>query len=277
MLRARLFVLAAAVLWSTAGAAIKLSALSGLQIASGRSLVAAVALALLVPGARRLPTRKIALAALAYAATVTLFVIANKLTTAANAIFLQDAAPLYVMLLSPWLLGERPSRSELTSAPLFLLGLTLFFFDQLTPGQVTGNGVAIASGVAFALAIIGLRAVGKDGPVALVWGNVIAGVGVAPFALGGPMPGGVDLAVLAWLGVVQLAVAYLLFSKGVEQTPASEAALLILIEPVLSPVWTWLAAGERPGPWALVGGAVILLATLWRVAVAARAAKPVTP
>jgi drug/metabolite transporter, DME family len=269
-LKARLFVLAAAVLWSTAGAAIKLTGLSGLQVSSGRSLVAAAVLLLLVPAARKRPSRKALWAALAYAATVTLFVIANKLTTAANAIFLQDAAPLYVMLLSPLLLGEKPSRSELTSAPIFLVGLALFFFDQLSPGQMLGNGVAILSGVAFALAIIGLRAVAEEGPVALAWGNLIAGLGVLPFAAPGFAPVANDWLVLGWLGVFQLAAAYLLFSRGVQQTPATEASLLILIEPVLSPVWTFLFAGERPGPWALAGGAVILAATLWRVAVASR-------
>lgn len=272
-MQARLFVLAAAVLWSTAGAAIKLTDLTGLQVSSGRSLVAAAVLLLLVPAARRRPSKKALWAALAYAATVTLFVIANKLTTAANAIFLQDAAPLYVMLLSPLLLKEKPSRSELSSAPVFLLGLALFFFDQLSPGQLLGNGVAILSGVAFALAIIGLRAVGEEGPVTLVWGNLFAGVGVAPFALAGFAPSGADLLVLGWLGVFQLAAAYLLFSRGVRDTPATEASLLILIEPVLSPVWTFFLAGERPGPFALAGGAVILAATLWRVVVASRYAR----
>jgi drug/metabolite transporter, DME family len=176
------------------------------------------------------------------------------------------------MLLSPMLLNERPSRSELTSAPIFLIGLALFFFDQLSPGQMLGNGVAILSGVAFALAIIGLRAVGEAGPLALSWGNLLAGVGVAPFAAAGFAPVATDWLVLGWLGVFQLAAAYLLFSRGVRETPATEASLLILIEPVLSPVWTFIFAGERPGPWALAGGAVILMATLWRVSVASRTA-----
>ena len=269
-MKARLFVLAAAVLWSTAGAAIKLTSLTGLQVSSGRSLLAAAVLLLLVPRSRKRPSRKALWAAVAYAATVTLFVIANKLTTAANAIFLQDSAPLYVMLLSPLLIGERPSRSELTSAPLFLLGLVLFFFDQLTPGQMLGNGIAILAGVAFALAIIGLRAVGDEGPVTLAWGNLIAGVGVLPFALSGFSPTVSDALALAWLGPFQLAAAYMLFSRGVRETPATEASLLILIEPVLSPIWTFAFTGERPGPWALAGGAVILAATLWRVMIASR-------
>jgi drug/metabolite transporter (DMT)-like permease len=199
-----------------------------------------------------------------------LFIIANKLTTAANAIFLQDTAPLYVLLLSPLLLGERPSRSELTAAPIFLIGLSLFFLDQLAPGQVLGNGIALASGVAFALTILGLRAVSAEGSVVLVWGNLLAGLSVLVPALSSPAPTPLDIGTLVFLGVFQLGLAYTLFSRGIQETPAVEASLLILLEPVLNPVWTFLFTGERPGPWALTGGAIILLATAWRTLVGAR-------
>jgi len=139
-------VLAAATLWSTAGAAIKLCGLSGWQINLGRSLIAAGVLALLFRDGRRRPDRGVLWVSVAYAFTVLLFVLANKATTSANAIFLQDTAPVWVLLLSPWLLHERPSRSELLSVPLFLVGLTLFFLDQLSPGQTVGNVIALASG-----------------------------------------------------------------------------------------------------------------------------------
>ena len=264
MLRPRLFLLAAAVLWSTAGAAVKLSTLSAWQLASGRSLIAAGVLALALPASRRLPSRRALLAAVAYASTVVTFILANKLTTAANAIFLQDTAPLYVLLLSPLLLRERPTRGELMAVPVFLLGLSLFFLDQLHPGQLTGNLVALGSGVAFALCILGLRAVGDEGQGVLVWGNLIAGTSVLLPALGGPPPTPLDLGLLVFLGVFQLGMAYACFQRGLRDTPAVEASLLILLEPVLNPVWTFLLAGERPGPWALVGGTIILLATAWR-------------
>lgn len=264
MLRSRLYLLAAAALWSTAGAAVKLSSLSAWQIASGRSLVAALVLALALPAGRRLPSRRGLAAAVAYAATVVLFISANKLTTSANAIFLQDTAPLYVLLLSPLLLRERISRSELAAVPVFLLGLSLFFLDQLAPGQLLGNAVALGSGVAFAFCILGLRAVGDEGSAVLVWGNLIAGVGVLLPALGGPRPTPLDLGLIVFLGVFQLGLAYALFQRGLRETPAVEASLLILLEPVLNPVWTFLFAGERPGTWALVGGTIILLATAWR-------------
>jgi len=260
----RLYLLAAAVCWSTAGAAVKLSTLSAWQLAAGRSLVAVLVLALALPSGRRLPSRRGALVTFAYAATVTTFIIATKLTTSANAIFLQSTAPLYVLLLSPVVLGERPSRGELLAVPVFLLGLGLFFLDQLHPGQRWGNVVAMASGIFFALCILGLRAVKDEGTSVLVWGNVVAGGFALFFAMDGPRPTTMDVGLVLFLGVFQLALAYSLFQRGLRETPAVEASLLVLLEPVLNPVWTFLLAGERPGSWALVGGTIILVATAWR-------------
>jgi DME family drug/metabolite transporter len=263
-MRYRLLLLAAAVLWSSAGAVIKLSALDAWQLAGGRALVAAIFLALVVPTARRRPSPRLLLVGLAYAATTVLFVLANKLTTSANAIFLQDTAPLWVLLLSPWLLGERPTRGELLSVPVFGAGLALFFVDQLSPGQLAGNLVALVAGVAFAASILGLRRLGPEGPAALVWGNLLAAAVTLPLWPLGPAATAGDLGAVAFLGVFQLGLAYLCFSLGLRGTPAVEASLLVLLEPVLNPVWTYLFAGERPGPWALLGGGVILLATVWR-------------
>jgi drug/metabolite transporter, DME family len=257
-------ILAAAALWSTAGAAIKLCSLNAWQISLGRSLVAAGVLWLFLPGARARPTRSTWAVASAYAVTVVLFTVANKLTTSANAIFLQDTAPLYVLLLSPLLLHERPTRGELLSVPLFLLGLLLFFRDQLTPGQVSGNLIALASGVAFALCILGLRRLGGDNAPAVLLGNLLAGAASLPGSLGGPPVTPRDLAIVLFLGVFQLGLSYALFARGLRHTPATEASLLALLEPVLNPVWAFFLAGERPGPWALAGGSLVLLGTLWR-------------
>ena len=257
-------VLAAATLWSTAGAAIKLCGLSGWQINLGRSLIAAGVLALLFRDGRRRPDRGVLWVSVAYAFTVLLFVLANKATTRANAIFLQDTAPVWVLLLSPWLLHERPSRSELLSVPLFLVGLTLFFLDQLSPGQTVGNVIALALGVAFALCILGLRKLGPRNVGAIVWGNLIAALIALPMAVRGPSPTVRDLGLVAFLGVFQLGLSYGLFARGLRHTPAVEASLLALVEPVLNPVWTFLFTGERPGPWAVRGGVIILVATLWR-------------
>jgi drug/metabolite transporter (DMT)-like permease len=281
-LRHRLYILLAAVLWSTAGAAIKRCDLDGWQIAGGRSAVAGLFLLLAVPATRRLPTsagawRRVLATAVAYAFTVVLFVNATKLTTAANAIFIQDSAPLWVLLLSPFLLQERPTRAEVLAVPVYGAGLGMFFLDELTGGQVAGNLVALASGVAFAFSIMGLRRLREDGPAALAWGNLLAALLALPFAVGGPAPSGLDLALVGYLGVFQLGLSYLLFSKGLHGTPAVEASLLVLLEPVLNPVWTFLAAGERPGPWAIAGGAVVLAATAWRTVAPALATRRYRP
>jgi len=260
----RLYILAAALLWSSGGAAIKLCRLDAWQLAGGRSLIAGLLILALSPSARRRPTKLSFGVAVAYVFTVVLFVTATKLTTAANAIFIQDTAPLWVLLLSPWLLKEHPTRGELLSVPIFGVGLGLFFLDQLSPGQFTGNLVALASGVAFGLSILGLRRLGDGGPAALVLGNLLAAAVTMPMWFSGPTPNAMDLGLVAFLGVFQLGLSYLLFSWGVQGTPAVEASLLVLLEPVLNPVWTFLFAGERPGPWAIVGGAVILAATAWR-------------
>ncbi len=264
MLKSRLLLLSAAVLWSTAGAAIKSCGLDAVQIAGARSLVAAVFLFLAVRDARTRPDRRVLLVGCAYAVTVVLFVVATKLTTAANAIFIQDTAPLWVLVLSPWLLDERPTRGELLAIPIFGLGLGLFFVDELSPGQALGNLTALVSGGAFALSIVGLRLLRERGPAALAWGNAIAAAATLPLWSRGPAPTGLDLGLVLYLGIFQLGLAYLCFSRGVTGTPAIEASLLILIEPVLNPIWTFLVAGERMGPWAVAGGAVVLLATAWR-------------
>ena len=264
MLRPRLEILAAAVLWSTAGAAIKLCALTGWQIAGGRSLVAGLFVFAFFPESRRLPGWRVLLVSVSYTATVVFFVLATKLTTAANAIFIQDTAPLWVLLLSPWLIHERPTRGELLAVPIYGLGLGLFFLDELSAGQKLGNLVALVSGVAFAFSIVGLRHVKGAGNSAIAWGNLLAAAVALPLWTQGPVPRALDLALLLYLGVFQLGLAYVLFSKGLHGTPAVEASLLALLEPVLNPIWTFLLAGERPGPWAIAGGAIVLAATAWR-------------
>jgi DME family drug/metabolite transporter len=261
----RLQILAAAVLWSTAGAAIKLTSLNAWQIAGGRSLVAAIAVAAMVPGARVRPGIRVLAVALVNAATVILFVVATKLTTAANAIFLQETAPLWVLLLAPLLIRERPSRGELLSIPVYAVGLALFFVDDLSAGQTAGKLCALGSGLTFAVMIVGLRHLRDEGPGALLWGSVIAALVTLPLWGTGPAPTTTDLGLLLFLGVFQLALAYVCFARGLGGVTAVEASLLMLLEPVLSPIWAYLAVGERPGPWALAGGVIVLAATAWRV------------
>ena len=268
---ARLAVLAAAVLFSTGGAAIKASSLSGWQVAFLRSCVAAVALALFCPRSLRAGGWRAAAGGAAYSVVILLFVLANKLTTAANAIFLQSASPFYLLLLAPWLLKERVRGRDVALILVMAAGMGLCLAGSppaaaTAPNPALGNALGAAAAVAWAVTLIGLRSLagGQDsGDKALgmvVWGNIIAGLVAAPFAFPvGAMPAR-DWLVIGYLGVFQIALAYVCLTAGMRRVPALEASLLLLVEPVLNPVWAWLAHGEDPGAWSIAGGALILAA-----------------
>jgi drug/metabolite transporter (DMT)-like permease len=267
-------ILAAAVLFSTGGAVVKATTLTGWQVASLRSGIAVVAILILVPAARRGWTRRTWIVALAYAATMICFVLANKLTTAANTIFLQASAPLYVLLLSPLLLGERIERRQLVPMGLMVIGMVCFFVggepvSATAPDPMMGNIVAAGAGLFYALLILGLRWIGRGAEdpgttiSAVCCGNLIAALVSMPmaFPLGALTP--TDWAAVSFLGVIQIGVAYALLVRGVARVPAIEASLLLLAEPVLSPFWAWLVHGEVPTLWAVAGGSIILGVTAW--------------
>lgn len=278
--RAHVALLATALLFSTGGAAIKACQLTAWQVASFRSGVAALVLALLVPEARRVSWR-ILVVAVAYALTLTTFVLANKLTTAAQAVFLQAAAPLYVVVLERWLLGTRLSGRDVPVLGLVAAGVALLFFGSgdgfaTAPDPARGNLIAIASGVFYACMMVGLRWLAVDRPAvgaaqaAAVWGNGMAFVLVLPLAL--PVVGArpLDWALIGYLGTFQIALAYYLVSRAMRTVTALDTALLLLIEPVLNPIWVWWLHGETPGPLAIAGSALVLTATAWRVIAAPR-------
>jgi drug/metabolite transporter, DME family len=276
-------VLAAAALFSSGGAAIKAASLNAWQVASFRSAVAAVALLVMMPEARRRPRPQVLLVGVAYATTMVLFVLGNKLTTAASTIFLQSTAPLYVLLLGPWLLKEKVRPADLVYMAVLGLGLGTFFLgldpvSATAPNPWLGNVLALLSGVFWALTVMGLRALGRGGsdwgPSAAICGNVFAALGCLPLALPVVSSRPVDWAVVIGLGIFQIGLAYVFLIRGLRQVTALEASLLLLLEPVLNPIWAWLVHGERPGTWSLAGGAVILLATLAKSAWDAR--RPVT-
>ncbi|HYW47731.1 MAG TPA: DMT family transporter [Bryobacteraceae bacterium] len=280
-LRYRALLLAAAVLFSTGGAAIKSATLTGWQIACFRSAVAAAVLLLVLPEARRGWRWRIVPVAAAYAATLITFVLANRLTTGADAIFLQSTAPLYLLLLGPVLLGEPARRADFLYIAAVLAGMAVFFLGsepalETAPNPAKGNLIAASSALAYALMLAGLRWLARrgnrDAAVATVaLGNVLASVATLPLALpvaaGAGAGTGHNLAIILYLGVVQIGVAYFCLTRAMGHVPALQAATLLMAEPALNPLWTWLVRGERPGAWPLAGGAVILGATLantWR-------------
>lgn len=272
-LGSRLQVLAAAALFSSGGAAIKAVHLTAWQVASFRSAVATLAFLLLLPETRRRPTPQVLGVGAVYAATMILFVQANKLTTAASAIFPQATAPLWVVLLSPWLLRERIRGRDVMYMAVLAVGLACFFVgidpaSATAPNPFLGNLLASLSGFTWALTIMGLRALGRNsaeegswGPASALWGSIFASLGCLPMALpiGPSTPQ--DWLIVGYLGVFQIAVAYIFLLRGIERVPAVEASLLLLLEPVLNPIWAWAVHGEKPGAWSLSGGAILLLAT----------------
>jgi drug/metabolite transporter (DMT)-like permease len=270
-LASRLEVLAAAALFSSGGAVIKAVHLAGWQVAFLRSLVAAATLLVLMKEVRRRPNPKVLGVGLAFAATMILFVLANKLTTSASAIYLQSTAPLYVLLLSPWLLKERIRGRDVIFMAALAAGLGLFFvgFDPVSataPNPKLGNVLAVVSGLSWALTVMGLRALGRGGeswgPAGAFWGNVFAALLCLPFAWPVAAARPTDWLLLGYLGIFQIGFAYLFLIRGLVKVGAFEGSLLLLLEPVLNPLWAWMVHGERPGIWSIAGAAVILLATL---------------
>ena len=270
----RVLILGAALLFSTGGAVIKATSLSGWQVACFRSGIAALTLLLLMPAWRRWWEPRALAVGAAYAATLILYVLANKLTTAANAIFLQSTAPLYVLLLGPRLLGERTRTSDLAFTSLLFGGILLFFLGTEPPRSTAphperGNWLALASGFSWALTLIGLRWLGRHDDAgasqttgsAVVAGNLIAcAVCLAPaLPLGQSRPA--DWLAVWYLGVFQIAFAYVLLTRGVRGTTAIQASLLLLLEPVLNAIWAWLVHDEQPGPWSLTGCAIVFFTT----------------
>jgi len=277
--QARLQLVFAALLFSTGGAAIKASTLSGWQVASFRSGVAAVTLLLLVPATRRGWGWRPALVGVAYAATLILFVTANKLTTSANTIFLQATSPVYLLLLGPLVLKEPVRPRDFWVVAAVLAGLVLFFVGNeapvvTAPDPARGNLLALLSGFCFAVTIAGLRWLSRGtedtGLATVAIGNLIAFFWGLPFSLPVTSAAPMDWGVILYLGAIQIGLAYACLTRGLRQVPALEASLLLMVEPVLNPVWAWLVHGERPSHWALLGGALIIGATTAQAVVQGR-------
>jgi drug/metabolite transporter (DMT)-like permease len=274
--RAAMALVIAALLFSTGGAAIKAAHFTGWQIASLRAGVAGITLIALMPGARRGWGWRPALVGSAYAVTCICFVLATRLTTSANAIFIQSASPLYVLLLAPLLLREPVAwRDVLLMLPIGV-GLGLFLWGGqrpavTAPNPAAGNLIATLSGLSFAFSVIGFRWLGRSGGVARATpltaaaiGNFLACAVALPMTLPlGRHPAG-DWAILLYLGVFQIGLAYWFVSYAITRLSALETSVLLLLEPALNPVWSWLVHGEVPGGAALVGGALVLGATLAR-------------
>jgi drug/metabolite transporter (DMT)-like permease len=283
MRTARLQAVAAAVLFSTGGAAIKTAAFTGMQVSSFRAGIAALVLLLWIRGRIAWSWPMLGVAAV-YAATLTLFATSTKLTTAANAIFLQSTAPFYLVLLGPLLLRERLRRPDIAYVIAAGAGLAICFAARpepmvTAPDPELGNFLGVLSSVTWAGTLLGLRWVERRragiGISAVVVGSFIAcGIGL-PFIWPLPAAPALEWATLVYLGVFQVGLAYIFLTRAMGHLPALEASLLLLLEPVLNPIWAWLVRGEDPGTLTIAGGSIIVAATAARAIYDAR--RPAMP
>ena len=259
-----LLLIVTSLLWSLGGVLIKSVDWPSMAKAGARSAMAAVVMWTWLRRPQFTFSRTQLGAAIAYAATVSLFILANDRTTAANAIFLQYTGPIYVALLGPYVLGERTRRIDWVCIAIALCGIALFFRDEFSATGLWGNVAGLASGVAFGSTVIFLRKERDSSPAsALLLGNLLTAAIGLPFCFG-KMPTPPEWAALAVLGVFQLGAAYILYSIAIRHVTALEAILITMLEPLLNPVWVALKQGEVPGPWSLAGGALVLGAVLLR-------------
>lgn len=253
-----------AVLWSTGGVFIKSLPLTPLTIAGSRSAIAAVTMLLVLR--RPQPTWSVFQwgSIISYSATVILFVVATKLTTAANAIFLQYTAPIWVAVFSWVITKERLTKIDVLAILVVMSGMSVFFLDQVNLGSLTGNLIAVGSGLAFAGVALFMRAQrGSSTTESILLGNVLTAVVCLPFLSPFPLTVPIMMNLLA-LGVLQLGISYLLYSWALKHVSALEAILLTTLEPLLNPVWVTLFHGETPSMHSVVGGSIVVGAVVLR-------------
>lgn len=261
--KAVLYLIATAVLWSLGGVLIKWVNLNPVAIAGMRSLISFVFIMLVFRPGIKFSLIKIA-GGFAYAGVVVLFVSANKLTTAANAILLQYTAPVYVALLGYWFLKERITKVDWISIFMVMAGMILFFLDKLSTGNMLGNIVAILSGISFAWLVLLMRKQKDESPLdSVVIGNLITALIGVPFAIGSHIDNNSWIG-LFLLGIVQLGLPYVLYAYAIRHVTAIEAILVPVIEPVLNPIWVLLILGEVPGLWAIAGGVIVIASVTFR-------------
>lgn len=281
----RLCILAAAVLWSLGGAFTKLlteptnlgldePALASLPIA-GKNLPIQIAFyralfagLVLVPTLRRgdIQFKPMMLAMVfCFALMNATYITAQALGTAANAILLQNSAPLWMYLAGIFWLGERPDRRGTISLFVGLAGIAIIVAGGWQEGELAVVGIALLSGMAYAGIILGLRVL-RDLPAnwLTVWNHLIGALVLLPLVMMLRPPTWQQYLFLTFYGAVQLGFPYWLMARGLRSVDATEAGAIVLLEPILNPIWVYFVCDEAPTLWTFAGGAVILLALAYR-------------
>lgn len=271
-----LLMIITSVLWSLGGVLIKNISWNPIAIAASRSLVAAVIVSFFIDKPMTKFSKDKLLGGVFYSLTVILFVIANKYTTAANAILLQYTAPIYIILFGNLVLGEKSYIHDYITVILVVMGMVLFFVDSLKGGGTAGNIIAILSGAAFAFTAIFMRKQKSYNPLESVfWGNLLTAVICSFGFFLSPPIGSRSIVFIGLLGVFQLGIPYILYSKAIKSVSALEATLIPVIEPLLNPIWVVLVNGEIPSIWSVVGGAIVLCAVTGRTVYVLRLEKSI--
>ena len=259
-----------ATLWSIAGIFMKLLPWNGFTVASLRSLIAGLTIAayILIRGKRIIINRRTLVTGVFTACVYTCFAVANKLTTAANAIVLQFTSPVFIVIFSALILKKRIRRSDALVVSFTLLGIALFFFDQLRPGYILGNFVAIAAGMFMAGMFMAVGELeGEQRFSGILIGQTLTFLVGLPFVIATrPEFTAVTTLSILILGVFQLGISYILYVESSKYCPPLACCLLGAAEPLLNPVWVLIFDGERPGVFALIGGVIVVVSiTLWCV------------
>ena len=260
-----LYIVLAALLWSTGGIGIKAIDDAPLKVSFYRSIFSAITLFLLFRrDVTRFPRTPPFFAAIfAYGMCLTTFVFATRWTTAANAIFLQYAGVVWVLLLSPFVLREPMRRRDVIAIVVALSGMALFFIGKFEARGMAGNVTALVSSVFFATMILALRREHDASRAAVTWGNVLIAIVLFPFVMNDLALAMRSFLVLLFLGVFQIGFAYAFFVKGLRYVTATQASLTGMLEPVANPVWVLLFLGEKPSAFAIGGAAIVLAAIAW--------------
>ena len=256
----------AALMWSLGGLFIKLVNLNPMAITGIRSLGAAVVLLIYIKKPKLYWNRYFFTGVLAYSMMVILYVISIRLTTAANAIFLEFTAPLYVVVFGYFFLNERINRFDIFAMVIIFLGMGLFFMDELSFYGFWGNILALLAGVCLALVTVLIRKEKESAFEIVFFGNALTTIICLPFIIQGfSSTTQVDWFIIFGLGIFQLGIPYLLYTTALKYVSALDAILVGMLEPVFNPIWVYIFVGEAIGEWALIGAALVIIGTLGRV------------
>lgn len=265
--KAVVYLIFAAILWSTGGLLIKWVDWNPIAIAGIRSGISSIVILSFYIVKYKMPLKRpdkyVLLAALNYAALVMLFVAANKLTTSANAILLQFTAPAWVLVFGATFFKERFSKKDVIVVGVVFIGMLLFFIGDLDSGGLLGNFLAVLSGISMALMIISLKKVTLHKPIEIIiWGNILTFLLAIPFYESVTFTG-TNVSGILLLGIFQLGLSYIFFTTAISQVTALEGILIPVIEPLLNPIWVLLGTGEKPTVYAIIGGIIVLAAVLY--------------